>query len=177
VRSALDSLESKHKARFAARLAQALGVDAEDVTKALEELKGERHEPGGFAADLADKLGLDAADVEAALMELRPLEGPEHEAHAPAVALRQLAAKLDVTRAELRKALREVRASADLDRQDRRDDLVKFLANRFNLSEAKVDEALPQFAGRGPCGPHRPGGSDGPGRFQLGPGGPPPGMP
>jgi transcriptional regulator with XRE-family HTH domain len=174
VQSALDSLESEHKARFAARLAQALGVDADDVTTALEELKAERPEPGDFPADLADKLGLDADDVEAALMQLRPHEGLERGPHHPPVALRQLAAKLDVTRAELRKALREVRAGADLDRQDRRDDLVKFLAERFNLSEAKVDEVLPRFAG---CGPGGPDGHGGRGGFGPGPGGPPPGMP
>jgi ClpA/ClpB-like protein len=177
VQSALDSLESQHKARFAARLAQALGVDADDVTTALEELKDQRPDPGDFPADLADKLGLDADDVEAALMQVRPHKGPRHEAHPPAVALRQLAAELDVTPAELRKALREVRAGADLDRQDRRDELVKFLAERFDLSEAKVDAALPRFAGPGPGGPHWHGGPGGPGGFGPGPGGPPPGMP
>jgi hypothetical protein len=180
VQSALDSLANEHKTRFAARLAQALGVDAHDVTTALEELRDERPEPGDFAADLAANLGLDADDVEAALVQLRPHKGPRHGAHHPAVALRQLAAALDVTRAELRKALREVRTGADLHRQDRRDDLVKYLAKRFDLSEAKVDEALPRFAARGPGGPPwhgGPGGPGGPGAFGPGPGGPPPGMP
>jgi transposase-like protein len=177
VQAALDSLEGERKARFAARLAKALGLDADDVTTALEELKDERPGPGGFPADLADKLGLEADDVEAALMEVRPFKGHRHRAHHPAAALRQLAAELDVTRAELRKALREVRAGVDLDRQDRRDDLVKFLAERLDLSEAEVDDALPQFAGPGPGGPHRHDGPGRPGGFGPGPGGPPPGMP
>ncbi len=149
------------------------------MSKALDELKDERPEPGqpgepgGFAAALAEKLGLETDDVEAALMELRPdrrdgRHGPRH-----AMPLRQLAAELDVTRGELRKALREMRAGADFRPQDRRDELVKFLADRFELSEEKVDEALPEFAGRGPGGPgghHGPGGPGGPGGF--GPGGP-----
>jgi hypothetical protein len=180
VRAALDSLEDERKARFAAQLAKALGVDADDVTTALEELKDERPAPGDFSADLADKLGLEADDVEAALMDVRPFKGDRHREHHPAAALRQLAAALDVTRAELHKAFREVRAGVDLDRQDRRADLVTFLAERFNLSEAKVDDALPQFAGRGPDEPHRPhgpGGPGGPGGFGHGPGGPPPGTP
>jgi transposase-like protein len=177
VQEALESLENQRKARFAARLAQALGVEADDLTKALEGLKDERPAPGDFPAELADKLGLKADDVEAALMELRPFKGPGHRAHHPALALRQLAAELDVTRAELRKALRVVRAGADRDREDRRDDLVQFLAERLDLSEAEVDEALPQFAGRGPGGPHGPGGPGGPGGFGPGPGGAPPAMP
>jgi transcriptional regulator with XRE-family HTH domain len=177
VQAALESLESERKARFAARLAQALGVDADDLTKALEELKDERPAPGDFPAELAGKLGLEADDVEAALMDVRPFKGHRHREHHPAAALRQLAAELDVTRAELRKALREVRAGVDLDRQDRRADLVKFLAERFDLGEAEVDDALPQFDGRGPDRPHGPGGPRGPGGFGPGPGGPPPGTP
>ena len=177
VQSALDSLQSERHERLAADLAQALGVEADAVSKALDELKDERPEPGqpgepgGFAAALAEKLGLETDDVEASLMELHPdrrdgRHGPRH-----AMPLRQLAAELDVTRGELRKALREMRAGADFRPQDRRDELVEFLADRFELSEEKVDEALPEFAGRGPAGPgghHGPGGPRGPG----GPGGP-----
>jgi hypothetical protein len=174
VKAALDSLASERKERFAARLAEALGVEADDVTTALEELKDERPAPGDFPAALAEKLGLQANDVEAALMEVRPFKGPGHRGHHPSVALRQLATELDVTRAELRKALREIRPGTLGDRQDRRDELVQFLAERFNLSEAEVDEALPEFPVRGPGGPHGPGG---PGGFGHGPGGPPPATP
>ena len=180
VRAALDSLDSERKARFAGRLADALGVEAGDLTAALEELKDERPVPGDFPAALADKLGLQAEDVEAALMEVRPFKGPGHRGHDPSVALRRLAAELDVTRAELRTALREVRASAHGDRRELREDLVQFLAERFNLTKSEVDEALPEFAGRGPGGPHGPHGPGGPGGppgFGHGPGGPPPGTP
>jgi hypothetical protein len=180
VEAALDSIESKRQARFVDRLAQALGADAAAVRAALEELRNERPGPGDFPAALAAKLGVEADDVAAALMEVRPPRGPRPELHHPAVALRQLASELGVTRAELRKALRKVRADADPDRKDRRDDLVKFLAERFDLSEAQVDDALPKFPGPGPGGPQGPCGPGGPGgfgRFGPGPGGPPPGMP
>jgi Clp amino terminal domain, pathogenicity island component len=170
VQAALDSLESARTQRFADRLAQALDADADAVAKALDELKDERPQrPGDFAADLAKKLGLDAADVRAALMELRPDELDGRHRRPEAMSLRGLATELDVTRGELRRALREMRAGADLGPRDRRDDLVKFLAERFNLSEDKVDAGLPQFLDRGPGGPCGPGG---PGRT-FGPGGPP----
>ena len=111
--------------------------------------------------------------MEAALENLRSdwRGGPRGDHHG--MSLRRLAAALDVTRAELRKALREVRSCADERMEDGRADLVKFLAERFNLSEEKVEAALPDFAGMGPGGPHGPGdrGPGGPGGFG-GPGGP-----
>ena len=169
VQAAFDSIADNHKARFAAKLAKALGVEAADVEAALEELKDERpDDPGDFPAALAEKLGVEAADVEAALENLRSdwRGGPRGDHHG--MSLRRLAAALDVTRAELRKALKEVRSGADERIEDGRADLVKFLAERFNLSEEKVEAALPDFAGMGPGGPHGPGGFGGPG----GPGGP-----
>jgi biotin operon repressor len=175
VQAALDSLRDKHRARFAAKLARALGVDAGRVKAALEEL--EDADPGDFASfpeALADKLGLKAADVEEALSGLRP---PQrfHRRGAP---LRQLAKALDVTRAELRAALREVRGNRGADWEDRRQDLVEFLADRFGLSTDKVDEALPDFAGGpGPGGGwDRRGGPGGPPGGFGGPGGPPGGF-
>lgn len=173
VQTAFDALESERKTRLAAQLADALGVDAAKVATALEELKdgrpgpGARGEPGDFAADLAEKLGLEAGDVETALMQLRPDKRDGRHGRPHAMPLNRLAQELDVTRAELRKALREMRAGANFRPQDRRDELVTFLAERFNLSEAKVEAALPEFAGRGPGGPGGPGGPHGPG----GPGG------
>lgn len=184
VQAALDSLESDRHAHFAAQLANALNVDAPDVAAALEELKDERPrkpgEPGDFAAGLAKKLGLQAGDVEAALMDLRPDRHAGRRGHHHAMPLRQLAAELNVSRGELLRALREVRPANGFDGQGRRDELVKFLAERFELSEEKVEEALPEFAGRGPGGPGGPGrpgpGSHGPGGPGI-PGGGPPGMP
>ena len=177
VEAALDSLASERKERFASRLAEALGVEANDLTSALEELKDERPAPGDFPAALAKSLGLQPNEVEAALMRLRPFRGPGHREHRPYVGLRQLAAELDVTRAELRHALREIRPGGLGHRQDRRNDLVEFLAERFNLSQTEVDEALSEFLGRGPHGPPGPCGPGGPGGFEHGLGGPPPGTP
>lgn len=169
VEAAFDALASERETRLAARLADALGVDADKVATALEELKDERPErggpgePGGFAADLAEKLGLEASDVETALTELRPDKREGRHGRPHAMPLSALAQELDVTRAELRKALREMRAGANFRPQDRRDELVTFLAERLSLSEAKVEAALPEFAGRGPGGPGGPGGPHGPG--------------
>ena len=172
VEAALSSLEGEHRARFAGRLAEALGVSPDEVTTALQELEDERGgagkpgAPGDFAADLADKLGLEAGDVEAALMDLRPAKREGRHDRPHAMPLRRLAAELHVTRAELRAAFRQMRA--DFRPQDHRDQLVAFLAERFELSEDEVDEALPDFAGPGAGGRHGPGGPGGP----SGPGGP-----
>jgi hypothetical protein len=138
-------------------LADELGVDATELRDALrdfhEQEGGERRD--AFAAALAEALGKPEDEVEAALDEVRPGDGARRPCggHVP---LRQLATALDVTRPELRKALREVRAGADSAWEDRRADLVAFLAERFGLSEEQVDEALPELAGPGP-GPHGPG--------------------
>ena len=91
--------------------------------------------------------------------------------------LGQLAEALGVTRAELRTAFRELRNDRP-ERGDLHADLVKFLADRFGLSEAKVEAALPEFGGGpggrrgGPGGPPGgPGGFGGPGGPPGGPGG------
>ena len=178
VEQALDSLHERRLTRFATKLADALGVDAADVKAALEELKDDdSREFGDFPADLAEKLGLEAADVEDALRELRPdeMRGDRH-----GMSLRRLAAALDVTRAELRKALREMQSGADERFEERRAELVEFLAERFNLSKEKVEDALPDFAGPGGPGGRGPGGPGfgGPGGPGFGgPHGPGPGGP
>jgi transcriptional regulator with XRE-family HTH domain len=179
VTEALNGLEDKHKQRFAQRLADELGVDAADVTAALDKLAGDRqdgpHGPGHLGQKLADELGVDVDKVEDALFAQRPDRGM-HRGHHQRQPLRQLADALGVTRAELRKALREVRADAESGWQKRQEALVSFLADRFNLSEDKVKDALGDLPEPGgPFGPgshhHRggPGGPPGPG----GPGGPP----
>jgi hypothetical protein len=172
VNAAFDEIKDGHKNRFAAQLANELGVEAADVEAALEKLANDRPDsPGDFTEALAAELGVDAAQVEDALEALRPRPGARPPGDHRGAPLRKLAAALDVTRAELRKALREVRSGADERIEDGRADLVKFLAERFNLSEEKVEAALPDFAGIGPGGPHGPGGPGGPGGFG-GPGGP-----
>jgi hypothetical protein len=162
-------------------LAGELGVDADELRDALEDFHRQRaDEPRNeFSAALAKALGKPVDDVEAALEEAEPGDrrrGP----CGPGVSLRRLATALDVTQAELREALREVRAGADEAFDARRDALVKFLADRFGLSEDKVRNALPDFPGRFGHGPGRFGDGpgrfgDGPGRFGDGPPGPPPG--
>lgn len=138
-------------------LAQDLGVSESALEDALRDYHDQERDDGrmAFATALADALGVDRADVQAALDDLRP-DPPGMPGRPHAAPLRQLAAALDVTRAELRRAFRELRAKADDQGQERRDDLVAFLAQRFNLSESKVEAALPEFAGRGPGGPHGP---------------------
>ena len=84
--------------------------------------------------------------------------------------LRALAAALDVSRDELRKAFRELQAEARDGFERKHDELVQFLAERFDLSTEKVEKALPAppaFDGRRPPGP--PGGPPG----GPGPHGPP----
>jgi hypothetical protein len=159
VRAALDELRTDGRARFAKRIAGELGIDASKVEAALDELEDERpRDPFGFAEALAGKLGLDTEDVEDALAQLRP-DRPGRPHRHMAAPLSGLASALDVTRGELRDALREMRAGLRSGWEDRRDELVEFLAQRFGLSEDKVEEALPELPGPGP----RPGPSPGPG--------------
>jgi hypothetical protein len=132
-------------------LADRLGVDADELRDALADFHRERAGDmrEGFAAALAEALGKPADEVEAALDEVRP--GRERRGPCgPHVSLRRLESALDVTRAELRRALRELRADAESAWEDRRDDLVAFLAERFGLSEDEVEEALPDLPGPGP---------------------------
>jgi transcription initiation factor IIE alpha subunit len=163
VRAALDGLADKRHTRFSRQLAEQLGIDEAKVRSALDELRDERpHGPFGFAAALAGKLGVDPADVEDALRALRP-EPPLHRHHGREP-LRELASALEVTRGELREALRELRAEVESTLEQGRAELVAFLADRFGLSEAEVEKALPEF----PRPPHRLKGPDGPG-FRHGP--------
>lgn len=141
-------------------LADALGVDADKLRDALADFHG-RHmseRRDAFAGALADALGKSTADVEKALDSL-PEErrdgcpGPGGHG-AP---LSALARALDVTPAELRRALRAV---ARTKRTEGRDELARFLADRFNLSVDKVEKALddslpppPEFGFRHGPGP------------------------
>ena len=146
-------------------LASELGVEAAELRQALEEFheRSEGEHRDAFAAALAEALGKSTADVEAAFKKVRPGDHEGRHGH-PALSLRRLARALDVTRAELRRAFGEVRAGAESAWEERRAELVTFLAERFGLSEEKVEEALPEFRGpgwHGPGrhGPGRPGGS------------------
>lgn len=138
-------------------LADELGVDAGELRDALDEFH--RRRAGDvredFAAALADALGKPVDDVQAALEDAR--RGDRRRGPCgPGVSLRQLAAALDVTQAEVRSALREVRPDAKDRFEDRHEALVRFLADRFNLSEDEVEEALPDLPGPMPHGPPGP---------------------
>jgi hypothetical protein len=150
-------------------LADELGVDPDELEQALrdfhEQQEGELRD--SFASALAEALGKPVDEVRAALEEVGPGES-RRPGCAPHVSLRRLAAELDVTRGELREALRETRAGVDAPFEDLHEDLVTFLADRFGLSEERVEEALPdppELGDRPRFGP------DGPPRF--GHGGPP----
>ena len=177
VKSAFDGLRAKHEDRFATKLANALGVDAAKVKAALETLKDDRpHSPGDFAQALADELGLDVSDVQSGLMKIRPFgapgpdgpgrEGPGRGApgrghHEHALPLRQLARELGVSRADLRDAFRELRAGVENDFKQEQQALAKFLADRFDLDQSKVEDAL--TAAAPPLrSPHPPGPRDHP---------------
>ncbi|HKP19905.1 MAG TPA: Clp protease N-terminal domain-containing protein [Thermoleophilaceae bacterium] len=159
VKGAFESLHARHEGRFAARLATALGVDADKVKAALDELEGDRPaSPGEFAQKLADELGLETSKVESALARIRPFvpgprgapgpdgspghPGPGRGHHDRALPLRQLAKALGVSRADLRDAFRQLRAGAENDWKQERRALARFLADRFDLDLAKVEDAL-----------------------------------
>jgi hypothetical protein len=167
VQSAFDGLRARHEDRFAARLANALHVDAAKVKAALDKLEGDRpHSPDEFAQTLADELGVDASDVRAALMEIRPFGGPGRPGPGPghhhrALPLRHLAKALGVSRADLRAAFRELRSGMENHFKQEREDLAKFLADRFDLDVSKVQDALAAVAP--PLrSPHPPGPRDHP---------------
>lgn len=161
VTEAFDQLREKHEGRMAARLADALNVDADKVQAALDKLMDDTPRPPHERAQaLADELGVDVSDVRRALFEALPQAGRVHRHRA--LPLRQLAAALDVSRAELRKAFRELRAGAENGWEQRNKELAAFLAERFDLSADDVASALddlphpvrPDHGGRpGPGGP------------------------
>lgn len=179
VAEAFDGRFEVHRVRIDERLAEELGLDVAAVRDALDKVKNEGPtSPDQFAETLADELGVDAAKVEEALEALRPEWPPERERGA---SLRELAADLDVTRAELEKALREVRAGAKSGWEQHEEKLAAYLADRFGLDAGEVEEALadiprPKFR-TGACGPgglefHGPG----PGGPDVKGFGPPPGF-
>lgn len=156
-----DELRVKHEARLAARLANALNVDADRVREALNKLMdGTPRPPHEIAQALAEDLGVDVSDVRRALFEARPERGRIHR-HG-ALPLRQLASALDVSRADLRKAFRELRSGVENGWEQHNKELAAFLAERFDLSPDDVAKALdelphpvrPDHGGRpGPGGP------------------------
>ena len=172
VEAALDEVREGHEKRFASRLAQELGIGADRVEAALDRLGDDRpRDPRAFVEALARELGLETEAVQRALWSARPGSADRQNGHPPRMPLRALASALDVSRDELRKALRELQTEARDGFEQKHQELVQFLADRFGLSTEKVEEALPEppsFNGRRPPGP--PGG---PGPGGPGPHGPP----
>ena len=191
-----ESKDGDRRDEFATALAEALGISADKVTAAFEQMHQQRE--ARFAARLADALEVDADKVQAALDKLKDDTPRPPDEFAQALAdelgvdvadarralfeafpdrsrmhrdhampLRQLASALDVSRAELRKALREARAGAENGREEHQQALAKFLADRFNLSADEVANALDELPRPAPPG-H--GDRPGPGRGFGGPG-------
>jgi transcriptional regulator with XRE-family HTH domain len=144
VTAAFDQLRQRHEARFAARLAAALNVDADSVQTALDKLMGHTPRP---PEEFAQALA-DELNVDVADVRTALFESrPERgrmHRHA-AMPLRQLASALDVSRADLRKALRELRAGAENGFKQHNEALAKFLASRFGLSVDNVAKALAEL--------------------------------
>jgi hypothetical protein len=164
VTAAFEQMDQQREARFAARLADALEVDADKVQAALEKLKDDMPRPPD---ELAQALA-DELGVDVTDVRRALFESrpdPGRMHRDHAMPLRQLASALDVSRAELRKALREVRAGAENGWEQHQQSLAKFLADRFELSADDVADALDELPR-----PVPPGHGDRPG-----PGGPGPG--
>jgi transcriptional regulator with XRE-family HTH domain len=148
-------------------LADKLGVDATELTKALRDYH-DQHESDRrdeFAAKLAKALGVSTDKVQSAFEGLhakregrpgapgdpgrRGGAGPApghpgfgHGHRDRALPLRQLAKALGVSRADLRDAFRQLRAGAENHWKQEQQALAKFLADRFNLDLEKVQDAL-----------------------------------
>lgn len=174
VEAALEKRFDTERARHAKRLADALGLEAADVRAALEKvMKADRGDgergPEAFFERLADELGVSADAVEEAFREAAPRRFEGRGRHHRGPGLAGLASALDVTPAELRNALRSLQRTHDADRADHRAELAKFLAERFNLEQSTVEDALPELGGGpdghrfGPGGPGHHGPGVGPG--------------
>jgi hypothetical protein len=151
-----------------ADLADELGVDQDELQQALRDFHDQEHADrrDEFAQQLADALGISADKVKSALDTLRQRHedrmagqrfhgGPHRHRDMP---LRQLAAALDVSRGDLRAAIGELRRGAADDREQHRQELARFLADRFeldvdNVSDALAETAPPLSSGHRPPGP------------------------
>jgi transcriptional regulator with XRE-family HTH domain len=169
LREALDDMAAERKADLAQRLADALNIDRAKVEQAFENVRPERparprvRRPQALAAALAKELGLSTAKVRAALEKRRGHPGDPGDLaddlgvseeklreafHAVFDKLRprlpgrpgldNLAKELGVTQAQLEAAFEKLRAERD----DRRDEFAKELADRLNIDVTKVQDAL-----------------------------------
>lgn len=169
-----------------ADLADTLGVDADKLEDALGDFHQREHTErrDELANKLAEALDVPADRVKTALesthdrlerrFESRGERGPDGPGPGGritvrhALPLRQLAAALDVTPAELRKAFSEIRPerpAMEKEWKQHQQELAEFLAERFDLDVDKVTDALADLPRPAPH-PHpgRPG-PGGPGAF------------
>jgi hypothetical protein len=121
-----SSQDGDMRAGFAEDLADALGISADKVRSALDDLHQRREDR--FERHIGPR------DLPP------PPGGARFHFGAP---LRDLAEELGVTRRELREALREVGEKAGDRFEQHRRELAEFLADRFNLDVDKVLDALP----------------------------------
>jgi hypothetical protein len=149
VERAFEKLHNSERSALAKRLAEALDLDPGKVEAALEKVKDSPRRnsvpgPGEFVDDLAAELGVSPDRLEEALREVRPLgPGPRCAGPGPSESgLRDLAKALDVTPSDLRAALRQIWDERGTLRSDGHGELAEFLAQRFNLSVERIEEAL-----------------------------------
>ena len=129
IRRAQPSREERRK-EIASALAAALGVPADKVTAALDQVKPDRDaRRSEFESRLAQALGIDAAKVRAAIDRLR--------GNGRRDGLDVLARELGVTTDRLRTALRDLRPDRG-DRRDRRGDRREELAKALGVTEDKL---------------------------------------
>lgn len=158
-------------------LAKTLGVEASQLEDALRDFHQQEHADRRqeLATKLAEALDVPVDKVTAALeaqedrlkerFESRDGRPPHDGVRRHALPLRQLAAALDVTPAELRKAFGEIRPDRpklETEWKQHRQELAEFLAERLDLDVEKVTDALgdlprpaphPHFGRPGPGGP------------------------
>jgi hypothetical protein len=160
-------------------LADTLGVNADQLGDALRDFHDQQHTErrDQLASKLAEALDVPVDEVKTALsqqedrirerFQARDGRPPHDGVRRHALPLRQLAAALDVTPAELRKAFNEIRPERprlEKEWKQHQQELAEFLAERFELEVEEVTDALADLPRPGPH-PHGRPGPGGPGAF------------
>jgi hypothetical protein len=160
-------------------LADTLGVNADQLGDALRDFHDQQHTErrDQLASKLAEALDVPVDEVKTALsqqedrirerFQARDGRPPHDGVRRHALPLRQLAAALDVTPAELRKAFNEIRPERpklEKEWKQHQQELAEFLAERFELDVEEVTDALADLPRPAPH-PHGRPGPGGPGAF------------
>lgn len=159
-------------------VAERLGVEEDELEKALDEIreeqgpvKGDLHEEQ-LATDLAAALGIDATRVQAALERLLdagrrdgrfgrgpgrlpgpPLASPGRHGPGPGGLARDLARELDLAPAKVRAAFGSLSTKSSERHEERRAAFTKALAEKLGIPVERVEDAFPEPAGGLPPGP------------------------